>query len=166
MTKGKILIVEDDADLRRALSHRLKASGYEVVLAADGLTAVSTARAARPDVVLLDIGLPGGNGLSVLQRYSDCAALIFTPVVVLTGRDPRAVEDEVRKYAVAGFLTKPADNDELLGVIERALGGERDPAGSNATMGTFSRIDTMDWPWRDHSSNSAASPSVAHRDEP
>jgi DNA-binding response OmpR family regulator len=154
MTNGKILIVEDDDDLRRGLALRIKASGYDVVLAADGLSAVSTARAERPDLVLLDIGLPGGTGLSVLERYSDCAALIFTPVIVLTGRDPLTIEGEVRKFGVAGFLTKPADNDELLTAIGRALGGEPDAAVSSAAFGTFSRLDSSDWPWRGDTSSS------------
>ena len=128
MTKGKVLVVEDDDDLRRGLELRLNASGYDVVLAADALAAVSMARTELPDLVLLDIGLPGGDGLTVLQQYSDRAALMFTPVVVLTGRDPMTIEGAVRKYGVAGFLTKPADNDELLGVIERALRGDPGPA--------------------------------------
>ena len=132
MTSHKILLVEDDDDLRQGLARRLTAAGYDVLTAADGLAAVSTARTERPDLVLLDIGLPGGNGLTVLQRYSDTASLMFTPVVVLTGRDPIAIEPDVRKYGVAGFLTKPADNDELLRVIERALRGERDPGALTA----------------------------------
>lgn len=127
MNKSKVLVVEDDDDLRQGLARRLIASGYDVVLAADGLAAESAARIERPDLVLLDIGLPGGSGLSVLRRYSDSAALASTPVVVLTGRDPIAIEGDVRKYGVAGFLTKPADNDELLRVIARALRGEPDP---------------------------------------
>jgi len=127
MTMHKILVVEDDDDLREGLARRLTASGYDVVLAADGLAAVSAAFTDRPDLVLLDIGLPGGSGVTVLRRYSNIASLILTPVVVLTGRDPIAIEGEVRKYDVAGFLTKPAENDELLGVIARALRGEPDP---------------------------------------
>ena len=130
MTKSKILIVEDDDDLRQGLARRLTASGYDVVLAADGLAAVSAALTEQPDLVLLDIGLPGGSGLTVLHRYSNVASLVFTPVVVLTGRDPLAIEESVRKYGVAGFLTKPADNDELLRVIARALRGEPDPAAA------------------------------------
>jgi twitching motility two-component system response regulator PilH len=118
------------------LSLRLTASGYDVVLASDGLAAVSVARAELPDLILLDIGLPGGNGLTVLQRYSDCAALMFIPVVVLTGRDPMAVEGAVRKFDVAGFLTKPAANGELLRVVERALRGEPDLAASKTAIGT------------------------------
>jgi two-component system, OmpR family, KDP operon response regulator KdpE len=135
-TRGKILVVEDDDDLRRGLARRLESSGYHVVLASDALAAVTTARAERPDAVLLDIGLPGGSGLAVLRRYSDDAALILTPVIVLTGRDPMSIEDAVRAFGVAGFLTKPAENDELLGVIERALRGEPDPAAANAALAT------------------------------
>jgi len=127
MTPRKILVVDDDDDLRRGLTLRLKASGYDVVLAADGLAAVSTARSEHPDLVLLDIGLPGGNGLTVLRRYAHTAALMFTPVVVLTGRDPMAIESAVRRFGVAGFLTKPAENHELLHTIERALRGDPDP---------------------------------------
>jgi two-component system, OmpR family, KDP operon response regulator KdpE len=135
MTRSKILVVEDDDDLRQGLALRLRASGYDVVLAADGLAAVSVARREQPDVVLLDIGLPGGNGLTVLRRYADCTELMFIPVVVLTGRDPMAVEGAVRQFGVAGFLTKPADNGELLRVVERARRGEPDGAGSNAAVG-------------------------------
>ena len=79
MTKSKILVVEDDDDLRLGLARRLTASGYDVVLAADGLAAVGAARTDRPDLVLLDIGLPGGSGLTVLRRYSDSAALDVHP---------------------------------------------------------------------------------------
>jgi DNA-binding response OmpR family regulator len=127
MTKSKILVVEDDADLRRGLARRLQASGYDVILAADGLAAVSTARVEHPDLVVLDIGLPAGDGISVLRRYSDIAGLCGTPVVVLTGRDPRVAEPAARRYNIAGFLTKPADNAKLLEVIERALRREPDP---------------------------------------
>jgi DNA-binding response OmpR family regulator len=144
MTNSKILVVEDDEDLRRGLEIRLRATGYDVVLASDGLSAVTTARDERPDLVVLDIGLPGGNGLTVLERYSDCAALMFTPVVVLTGRDPVATEAAVRKYGVAGFLTKPAKNEELRRVIERALRGDPDPAATAAIAASSSSDDV--WP--------------------
>jgi two-component system KDP operon response regulator KdpE len=128
MSKAKILIVEDDADLRRGLTLRLRANGYDIVHASDGLSAVSAARNERPDLVLLDIGLPCGDGISVLHRYANMAALSAMPVVVLTGRDPRVAEPAVRQFYVAGFLTKPVENDVLLATIERALLGDPDPA--------------------------------------
>jgi two-component system, OmpR family, KDP operon response regulator KdpE len=128
----KILIVEDDADLRRGLTLRLRASGYEVAHAQDGLSAVSVAVKERPDLVLLDIGLPGGDGISVLRRYRNLAATCVTPVVVLSGRDPRVAEPAVEEFDVAGFLTKPVENDVLLDTIERALRGELIPASAPA----------------------------------
>ena len=117
----KILIVEDDRDLRRALTIRLKAHGYDVVTAEDGVYAVSTARKEHPDLVLLDIGLPAGDGLTVLDRYSKLSDLRHIPVVVLTGRDPKVTEPAVRARHVAGFLRKPVDNDVLLNAIYDAL---------------------------------------------
>lgn len=117
----KILIVEDDRDLRRALTIRLKANGYDVVTAEDGMYAVSTARKEHPDLVLLDIGLPAGDGFTVLERYSNLSDLCDIPVVVLTGRDPKVTEPAVRAHYVAGFLRKPVNNDVLLNTISDAL---------------------------------------------
>jgi DNA-binding response OmpR family regulator len=124
MSKPKVLIVEDDDDLRRGLTWRLHASGYQIVQATDGVAAVSVAKHERPDVVLLDLGLPAGDGLTVLERYANLPDLSAIPVVVLTGRDPRTAAPATRKFHVAAFLQKPADNKDLVAAIERALRGE------------------------------------------
>lgn len=124
MSNGKILIVEDDDDLRRGLTLRLKATGYDVVGARDGVEAISMARREKPDVVLLDLGLPGGDGITVLERYANLTALSGIPVVVLTGRDPLVAEPATRPFHVAAFLQKPADNKDLIEAIEAALRGE------------------------------------------
>ena len=121
ISKAKVLIVEDDDDLRHGLTRRLQNSGYEVVQATDGVAAISVARHERPDVVLLDLGLPAGDGLVVLERYANLPDLSTIPVVVLTGRDPRIAEPATRKFHVAAFLQKPADNKDLVEAIERAL---------------------------------------------
>jgi len=124
VSKPKVLIVEDDDEMRRGLTWRLQTSGYAVVHAPDGVAAISVARHELPDVVLLDLGLPAGDGLTVLQRYADLPELSAIPVVVLTGRDPRTAEPATRKFHVAGFLQKPVDNKDLLEAIEHALRGE------------------------------------------
>ncbi len=124
---ARILIVEDDDDLRRGMVLRLRTFGYEVAAAQDGAGAVSVALVELPDLVLLDIGLPAGGGLSVLERYANLPALSGLPVVVLTGRDPRVTEPEVRRFNVAAFLRKPVENDVLATTIERALRGETIP---------------------------------------
>jgi DNA-binding response OmpR family regulator len=123
MSKNKVLIVEDDQDLRRGLSLRLTALGYEVVHAEDGVFAVSVARKEQPDAILLDIGLPAGDGISVLERYANLPALSGIPVVVLTGRDPVATEPVVRQFNVAAFLRKPADNEQLAQALAAAIQG-------------------------------------------
>jgi DNA-binding response OmpR family regulator len=128
-TTAKILIVEDDDDLRRGMMLRLRAFGYEVAAARDGAGAATVALEEKPDLVLLDIGLPAGDGLDVLDRYASTPALSGLPVIVLTGRDPRTTEQEGRRRHVAAFLRKPVENDVLATTTELALRGETIPTG-------------------------------------
>jgi two-component system KDP operon response regulator KdpE len=123
----RVLIVEDDDDLRRGLSLRLADSGYDVVQATDGVEAISVAAREHPDVVLLDLGLPDGDGLTVLERYASQPGLSGIPVVVLTGRNPLTAEPAVQKFHVLAFLRKPVENQQLLDALERALRGESTP---------------------------------------
>jgi len=67
MSGKKILIVDDDKDVLRGMNVRLKANGYDVVFAADGISAISAVRKEDPDVIILDIGLPGGDGFVVME---------------------------------------------------------------------------------------------------
>lgn len=123
-SKTKVLIVEDDDELRRGMTRRLQESGYAVFNAPDGVAAISVARHEHPDVVLLDLGLPAGDGITVLERYAALPDLSSIPVVVLTGRDPRIAEPATREFGVAAFLQKPVDNKELVEAIEQALRGK------------------------------------------
>ena len=122
MSGKKILIVDDDQDLVLGLSLRLKASGYHVTSASDGASAVEMARKEGPELVILDLGLPAGDGFVVLQRIKEIAGLKMTPVIVLSGRDPTGNEDRVRDAGATAFLQKPPDNRELLATIRHALG--------------------------------------------
>jgi DNA-binding response OmpR family regulator len=122
-TVVKILVVEDDDDLRLLLTKQLRANGYTVVHAVDAVGAVSVGRLEQPDLVLLDMMLPGGDGALVLQRYSNLAVMCGVPVVVLTGQDLASVEARVRPFHVAGCIRKPVEGAELLQAIQRALRG-------------------------------------------
>ena len=126
----KILVVEDDGDLRRALTIRLQASGYDVVTAEDGKGAVLTAWAEKPNLVLLDLGLPGLDGFTVLDDFDTLPGLCNTPVVVLTGRNPGVAEPQARRYGISAFLRKPVDNDVLLASIAEALATGYRPLGT------------------------------------
>ena len=119
---AKILVIEDDVDISRLLGMQLRAGGYEAAYASDAVTAMTVARRERPDLILLDLGLPGGGGLLVLQRLRAIAELAATPVVVVTARTDASGEQDARAAGAVDFLRKPVDADELTAAIERALG--------------------------------------------
>jgi DNA-binding response OmpR family regulator len=127
MPKPKILIVDDDPDLRRALRLRLRANNYETVHAQDGYSAVAVARKERPDLIVLDLGLPAGDGFVVLERLQNIDTMAGVPVVVLTARDPQNNEERALKGGAAAFFQKPVDNAELLDVIRASLSDSRVP---------------------------------------
>ena len=132
--RKKILIVDDDQDLVVGLAVRLrKVGGYDVIMASDGLAAVTKAQRERPDLVILDLGLPVGDGFSVLERLKTLMNTALIPVIVLSARDPGEAQDAVLQMGAEAFFQKPADNDQLLAAIRHALGeDEASPAGANA----------------------------------
>jgi DNA-binding response OmpR family regulator len=121
MEKPKILIVDDDPDLRRALKIRLRANHYDTVQASDGYSAISVAQKEHPNLIILDLGLPAGDGYVVLKRLQDSDGLSDIPVIVLTARDPQSNEQQTLQAGAAAFFQKPADNNELLEVIRTTL---------------------------------------------
>jgi two-component system, OmpR family, KDP operon response regulator KdpE len=121
MPKPKILVVDDDPDLVRALRLRLRANNYEVTTATDGYTAVAAAQKERPALIILDLGLPVGDGFVVLDRLQAIDSLSSIPIIVLSARDPQANEERALKAGAAAFFQKPADNDELMNVIRISL---------------------------------------------
>jgi two-component system KDP operon response regulator KdpE len=121
MEKQKILIIDDDPDLRRALKIRLQANQYDTVQASDGYAAISAAQREHPNLIILDLGLPAGDGYVVLKRLQDSDALSSIPVIVLTARDPQSNEQKALQAGAAAFFQKPADNGELMSVIRATL---------------------------------------------
>ena len=121
MANSKILIVDDDPDLRQALKLRLRANHYDTVHAVDGYSAITQAHKEGPDLIILDLGLPAGDGFVVLERLQNDDRLCDIPVIVLTARDPQSSEQRVLKSGAAAFFQKPADNAELLEVIRATL---------------------------------------------
>ena len=122
MSSRKILIVDDDRDIRMGLGARLRANGFEVVFAEDGMGAIAAARKESPDLVLLDIGLPAGDGYVVLDRLGKNTILSTIPVVVLSARDADENEKRSLEAGAFAFFQKPADNETLLATIHRAIG--------------------------------------------
>ena len=122
MSNKKILIVEDDGDVRLGLHVRLKANHYDAFFAGDALSAMAEARKHEPDLILLDLGLPAGDGFVVMDRLKTVPALAIIPIVVVSGRSGVANRERALQAGAKAFLEKPVDNAELLAVIRQALG--------------------------------------------
>jgi DNA-binding response OmpR family regulator len=118
----KILIVEDDVDIRSLIDHRLRSAGYATAWAGDAIAALARARRESPDAIVLDLGLPGGDGFVVMERLRSMAPVSHIPVVVLTARDPSTSRDRALAAGAAAFLEKPIDADALLAAIREAAG--------------------------------------------
>ena len=112
--KRSILIVDDDEDQRRVLELLLKHFGHEVITAAEGTAALEKVRSDKPDLILLDINMPGLNGFEVCKRIKANPATRLIPVVLVTTLT--AVEDRVLGIEAGAddFLSKPVDQNELL----------------------------------------------------
>lgn len=122
MANKRILIVEDDRDVRLGYHIRLKANNYDTFFAADSVTSMTEARKHQPDLIILDLGLPAGDGFIVMERLRSNTYLAAIPVIIVTGRDPWANRDKALRAGAKAFLQKPVNNDELLAVIQRCLG--------------------------------------------
>jgi two-component system KDP operon response regulator KdpE len=119
--------VDDDPDMLQALQIRLKASGYDVHCAEDGIGAISEARRHAPDLIVLDLGIPSGDGFVVLDTLRANIDLSSIPVIVLSGRDRRANEERVLNAGAKAFLQKPVESNEFLAAIRQALGETQKP---------------------------------------
>ena len=98
MNRAKIMVVDDDPDLRQALSLRLRANNFETVNVCDGYSAIAMAQKEKPHLIILDLGLPAGDGFAVLKNLQQYPALSVIPVIVLTALRPRG-----QRKAHAGF---------------------------------------------------------------
>ncbi|MBL8328363.1 MAG: response regulator [Rubrivivax sp.] len=129
----KILLVEDNEMNREMLSRRLQRKGYEVVIAVDGLQGLAMAGTERPDLILMDMSLPGIDGWEATRRIKADAATRAIPVIALTAH---AMSDDRAKALAAGcdeFDTKPVDLARLLGLMEALLNSDAQRATQAAS---------------------------------
>jgi DNA-binding response OmpR family regulator len=124
----KILVIEDDVDIRSLIDHRLRAAGYATAWAGDAIGAVMAARRESPDAIVLDLGLPGGDGFVVMERLRSMAPVSHIPIVVLTARDPSTSRDRALAAGAVAFLEKPIDADALIAAIRDAVGEPATPS--------------------------------------
>jgi len=122
MGNKKILIVDDDPDIRRGMHVRLKANDYDTFFAADAFSSVVEARKHRPDLIILDLGLPAGDGFIVMERLAKVPFLAVIPIIVVSARDGQGNHKRAIDAGAKAFLQKPVDDAELLTVIRKVLG--------------------------------------------
>jgi DNA-binding response OmpR family regulator len=119
----RILSVEDDADLQQVIAYALKKQGWEIVYAYDGKDGLEKAKELRPDLILLDMMLPGLNGVEVIEQLKKSAATQSIPIIVMTAypSDAQFLERTVKALGAVEYLAKPVRIDELIAAIKLNL---------------------------------------------
>jgi DNA-binding response OmpR family regulator len=125
MSNKRILVVEDDSDVRLGYHVLLKSHGYDTFFATDSASAVSEARKHLPDLIILDLGLPAGDGFLVLDRYRANTFLSVVPVIVVSARDLHGNKERALTGGAQAYVQKPFDDEELMALIHDHLGEPR-----------------------------------------
>lgn len=123
MAKKKILIVEDSEDVSRGLRILFRAHDYVTVPAGDAVSAISQAIKESPDLILLDLGIPAGDGYLVMERLSNIDALAEIPVIVFTAREEEDNRERCLEAGAKAFFQKPVDHDALLSTVRQIFEG-------------------------------------------
>jgi len=115
----KILVADDEQEIRNLLDHFLKGQGYEVILASDGNEALKLASEKNPQVIILDIKMPGLDGLEVCKRLREKEQTKLIPVIVITGFEDNKME--ALNIGADDFVNKPFDMAEISSRVKSAL---------------------------------------------
>jgi CheY-like chemotaxis protein len=113
----RVLVVDDNVDAAEAIAMLLQFSGYDIQVAHDPQSALDVAARARPDVVLLDIGLPGMTGYEVAQRMRENGATRHAKIVALTGYGQEQDNEQAKAAGFSAYLVKPVDADQLTALV-------------------------------------------------
>lgn len=139
-----ILIADDNVVVLKALSIKLKSSGYEVRTAMDGSTAVSCVRRDRPDLIILDINFPpdmshgGGiawDGFKILEWLRRIDEVRDTPIIFITSNDSAKFRERAMAAGAVAFFPKPIDQEEMLSVIRHTVGEPPDSSHGASPVG-------------------------------
>jgi CheY-like chemotaxis protein len=120
-----VLVVDDYPDVREMYSDYLKFEGFRVATAATGPEALDVARTERPDVILMDVTMPGMDGFTATERIKEDPRLASVPVLILTAHVFAEYEERARAAGCNGFIRKPCLPDELARAVRAAIRRER-----------------------------------------
>ncbi len=115
------MVVDDETVARTSVRVNLESDGFQVGEACDGQRAKELARAARPDLILLDVRMPGKDGLQILEEIQADPQLRGIPIVMLTADAQESSEWRARDLGAIAYIAKPVDPDDLLRVVRRVL---------------------------------------------
>ena len=121
MNTRTILVVDDDPDIQMLFGMHLKQAGYKTWSACDGLSCIGAARRERPDLILLDLGLPAGDGEMALRTLRALPQFDRTPILVVSGREHETWATRVQALGANGFVQKPVTPERLLAEVRRLL---------------------------------------------
>ncbi|HEX9263484.1 MAG TPA: response regulator transcription factor [Candidatus Binatia bacterium] len=121
MAKKKILIVDDNEDVSKGLRIFFRAHDFTTILASDAVAAISQAKNENPDLIVLDLGLPAGDGFVVMERLSNIESVASIPVIVFSARDEQGHKERSLQAGAKAFFQKPVDPAVLLSAIQQVL---------------------------------------------
>lgn len=118
----RVLLIEDEPNIVEAIRFLLSRDGWEVATHADGAGAMAALRAARPDLLILDVMLPGRSGYDILQDLRAEAAFATLPVLMLTARGQARDRDMAERLGASRYMAKPFSNAEVLAAVRELAG--------------------------------------------
>ena len=118
----KILVADDELNGLKVIASRLKANNYEVVTATDGMYTVKKALEEKPDLIILDIKMPAGGGISVFDNIRKLPATMMIPIIFITAFPSEEIRRQVLDMGAEDFIAKPFKPEELLVKVKKALG--------------------------------------------
>jgi two-component system, cell cycle response regulator DivK len=118
---GTVLIVDDIVDVRELYAKHFRSRGFRVITARDGVTGIVAAERSRPDLIVMDLSMPGLDGITATARLKKAPQTRHVPILILTGYPLRAVERGAFEAGPDGFLTKPCLPEDLETHVRRLL---------------------------------------------
>ncbi len=118
----KILLIDDEQDFIETVSFSLATGGFDVSTAPDGPSGIEKASTYKPDLIILDLMMPGMDGYEVAKRLKADKATADIPIIVLTATVTKELGQKVRETKAADYMTKPCDLEELLKKVKTILG--------------------------------------------
>ena len=135
-----ILVVDDDAVTRRVLQHYLGRAGFQVITAQKGRDAIKLAKRELPQLIILDVVMPGMDGWTVLKSIQESEVTSTIPVLMLSGNAELVIKEESFNSGAQALLVKPINPEQLIMVVRRLLAGLAPSGGLPVSRVTLSKV--------------------------